>query len=220
MQTILKSIRPQHTQNILSGTKKIEIDKKMPKCVLPAEVYIYCTNSGGVMDNRLREVIYIQGRKVDEPRQFYLASRKGDKDLNGKVVAHFVLKYATPIWISSSLRFENSFARELGDACISRNEALTYFGLQDENLYKVGDCIIGYAWHISDLVVFDEPMELKAFKAPCTHAKVYDLDRVCCFETNDCQIFGGGKCEKGYKPLTRAPQSWQYVKAPGTEEVY
>ena len=40
---ILISIKPKWVAKILNGEKTIEIRKSIPKCVLPIDVYIYCT---------------------------------------------------------------------------------------------------------------------------------------------------------------------------------
>lgn len=65
----------------------------------------------------------------------------------------------------------------------------------------------GYGWHISDLVIYDEPKELSGFHKPCTDIKNclnkafresgHSLNK--CFDCN-CRI-------------TRPPQSWCYVES-------
>lgn len=57
--------------------------------------------------------------------------------------------------------------------------------------------------HISDLKIYDTPRELSDFKTP---DKPYH--RI--IERDGCLMFADGY-ESG-KPLTRAPQSWQYVE--------
>lgn len=42
---ILMSIQPQWLEKILNREKLIEIRKTMPKCELPIDVYLYCTNT-------------------------------------------------------------------------------------------------------------------------------------------------------------------------------
>ncbi len=53
----------------------------------------------------------------------------------------------------------------------------------------------GYAWHISDLVVYDKPKELNDFHAPCDSK----CDGMCTYGC--CRI------------IARPPQSWCYVEA-------
>ncbi|MBR4049165.1 MAG: ASCH domain-containing protein [Clostridia bacterium] len=54
-----------------------------------------------------------------------------------------------------------------------------------------------YGWHISDLVIYDKPKELREFHLPCIP---------------ECD----GLCEYGcLRPLKRTPQSWCYVERLG-----
>lgn len=65
----------------------------------------------------------------------------------------------------------------------------------------------GFAWHISDLVVFDEPKELREFYKHVFDKKGYADD----LATIGVQL---GLVDKHTKfiPLKRPPQSWQYVE--------
>lgn len=56
-----------------------------------------------------------------------------------------------------------------------------------------------YAWHISDLHIYNEPKELSEFKMGCKGCKERD--------TYHCKFYCYGE-----RPLTRPPQSWQYVE--------
>ena len=58
---------------------------------------------------------------------------------------------------------------------------------------KNGLCKNGYAWHISDLKIYDKPKELGEFRKVCLNGKCSD----CIYE--ECKI-------------TRPPQSWCYVE--------
>ena len=60
----------------------------------------------------------------------------------------------------------------------------------------------GYAWRISDLEIFDMPIELKKFKRIVPDNGKYSP----CFK---CKRFGSG-CDSCN--LTKAPQSWCYVE--------
>lgn len=66
----------------------------------------------------------------------------------------------------------------------------------------------GYAWHISDLVIYDEPKELTSFYRPCPYEDNDDISCYLCDKSGrrpddanlDCFYF----CKK-------PPQSWYYV---------
>ena len=70
-----------------------------------------------------------------------------------------------------------------------------------------------YAWHISELKIYDKPKELSELRAICRH---YD-DGLC----GDCEYYDYANNESyryeecavdGLKPITRPPQSWCYVE--------
>ena len=56
-----------------------------------------------------------------------------------------------------------------------------------------------YGWHISDLKIYDKPKELSEFKTGCKGCKERD--------TYHCKFYCYGE-----RPITRPPQSWQYVE--------
>lgn len=63
-----------------------------------------------------------------------------------------------------------------------------------------------YGWHISDLVIYDEPKEFYEFEKPCP-------SRNC----EECEYFYNGSfdeppaCEWDDSEFTRPPQSWCYI---------
>ena len=63
--------------------------------------------------------------------------------------------------------------------------------LQEAELKSyIGDKI-GYSWHITDLVIYDKPKELSEFK---------------------CAEYHYGNIHLPPRPITRPPQSWQFVE--------
>lgn len=88
--------------------------------------------------------------------------------------------------------------------CLSMEEFETYL--------KKG---FGYGWHITDLVIYDEPKELWEFKTKCNE---YGSENPNCTE---CKYYISGMCYEydesdcgcnGLKPITRPPQSWAYCE--------
>lgn len=75
---------------------------------------------------------------------------------------------------------------------------------EDINIYAKGKIL--YGWHISDLKIYDKPKELSEFwgRKNCIAAATVECWN--CFAT--CLEIEG----KPYQPLTRPPQSWQYVE--------
>ena len=124
-----------------------------------------------------------------------------DVILNGKVVASFELNKVDLIKnYGSSFRIDdeaytNFIARQ---SCLRFDDLKKYLGNKD-----------GYAWHIGNLNVFDEPVELGEL------VSYNELKRVMHPTDNDLdttllrlEAFNGNL--KGYF-LTKAPQSYQYV---------
>ena len=71
--------------------------------------------------------------------------------------------------------------------------------LSNDELDVYLDGKTGYGWHISNLKIYDKPKELSEFKTGCNGCKERD--------TYHCYFHCYGE-----RPLTRPPQSWQYVR--------
>ena len=169
MIAILMSDRPEWVAKILNGEKPIEIRKTAPKCELPIDVYIHCT-----APNSKGGVI---GRFDSEGNHICY---------NRKVVAKFTLRKVEDLrGINSSDGFSI-----LERACLDYDEYLDY-------LYKGREG--AYAWYISDLVIFDKPMELSEFRYKKVTRK---------WDKN----YHNRIVKKEIIPVKRAPQSWQYVE--------
>lgn len=106
--------------------------------------------------------------------------------LNGKVIGEFVCDA-----IISHCEMANADIAEQ-QGCIKREYLLQYANGKEL-----------YGWHISDLVIYDNPKELSEF---CRHDNTYDNAFGYAFEDRNKQI-----------PLSRPPQSWCYVEKGGTE---
>lgn len=73
--------------------------------------------------------------------------------------------------------------------------------LNQPELIRYGKGNTLYGWHISDLKIYDKPKELSEF---CCHDNTYD------------NAFGWAFEDRAKSaPLTRPPQSWQYVEEIG-----
>ncbi len=85
--------------------------------------------------------------------------------------------------------------------CLDDAEIMDYVGYLDKSFYLL---------HIADLKIYDTPRELGEFRKVCPHN----------YECDDCKYWGFQFVKKGGVelqcpidiPLTRAPQSWQYVE--------
>ena len=155
---VLISIQPQWCAKIASGQKTFEVRKTKPNIPTPFKCYIYCT----------------KGNLADPHQRLETHSQDGRIHLdNGRVFAEFVCDFIQPYWFSA----DASDIEETEDvhlACLSAEEIIQYGrGKQLE------------FWHISDLVIYNEPKPLSSFI----------VERYPCLAS-----------------MKRPPQSWCYVE--------
>lgn len=187
--TVLISIKPEWCGLIASGNKTIEIRKTRPKLETPFKCYIYCTlpkSSGDI----------------------YLVGGENPVQGNGKVIGEFVCDEID--WIGQdSLVVKEDMEKALKGSCLTKKDIYEYLNLpknKDDDRYR--QC---YAWHISNLVIYDKSRELSEFYSKCDedcpNCEYYGYVRVNAEEFDM-------ECASGFyahKPLKRPPQSWCYV---------
>ena len=181
MKSILISIKPKWCELIASGKKTIEVRKTRPKCAVPFKCYIYCTKDF----------------KPNTKYGYKLWSGRG------KVIGEFVCRNMTCMQADIDSQGEKHL---YNTAFIENRMCLT-----DEELFNYiydGKRNIGWAWGISDLVIYDKPKDLDDFM---------DFGKTHCDQKNcgDCLYMGiDGICDVKDigQPMTRPPQSWCYVE--------
>lgn len=204
MKAVLISIQSKWVEKIANGEKTIEVRLTTPKA--PFKCYIYCT--------KVKPHLY---KEANPPFELFLDSQlykgKGydDRLFSGKIIGEFVCDKVikTCGWrlrgdtqqCAKRTTDEEAFP-EL--ACLTIDEIVKYAGSENREVCGL---------HISDLKIYDKPKELTEFKtSPCEKSekacanckwlvKVNTPDRYEC----ECYVEDG-------KPITRAPQSWQYVE--------
>lgn len=175
---VLIIIRPKWVEKIANGEKTIEVRKTRPRLDTPFKCYIYCT---------LPKYPHEDFIATDYPRpQFYGG---------GKVIGEFTCERVVPITYDGGRLWCPTNAAFSPATCLSQAEIMAYIG-------DKGRC---YGWHISDLLIYDQPRELTDFRRICPN----DL----CCETCAMYSNNGGICNNGALPLRRPPQSWCYVEA-------
>lgn len=188
MKSILISIQPKWCELIASGKKTVEVRKTKPKLVAPFKVYIYETK-----DKRFENIGYCWQR------------RKIFKHNPSKVIGEFVCGYIDE-YTNYSLDEQCGHIKRREE--LLRSACMTLKGWRD----YIGSCRsdFGYAWHISNLKIYDKPRELSEFYTLC-----YSGCDNCKYQSWDYG-YGGGKdliCTvRNKKPITRPPQSWCYVE--------
>ena len=126
---------------------------------------------------------------------------KGRGQVIGEFVCDKIVEFENDWW-------DRAFYETAERACLRADELAIYLGKKD----------VGYGWHISDLVIYDEPRALQDF--------IVTSKIGCCNEgkCRGCQYFDKGDgvdieddCvaefnTDEFKPLRRPPQSWCYVE--------
>lgn len=200
MKAVLMSIRPEWCKKILSGEKTVEVRKTRPRLETPFKVYIYCTKTA----ERWLRTVPVQGWQR----------------LDGFVIGEFTCYKIDTI---QRMGIDNNFdycylslnefgnddieieIRDIKKSCIPKSELNSYAKSAPEL----------FAWHISDLKIYDQPRDLDEFS-----------------RFGFCGMNGTGVCWnegcKHYEPsgnymepptcaidgccLNRPPQSWCYVR--------
>lgn len=166
IKSVLMSIQPKWCELIASGKKTVEVRKTKPKLELPFKCYVYCTK-GKTPDDILTFAEWDESGYIGD----YLA--------NGAVIGEFVCAEIKEITADNLVAIYFNNPQE--STC-----------LNDLEMRKYADGKNLFLWHISNLVIYDKPKELREFT-------------------------GLRKTKFGYQPIKiiRPPQSWCYVETKG-----
>lgn len=199
MKSVLISIRPQWCEKIASGKKTIEVRKTAPKEV-PFKAYIYCTKD--------KPYLY----RVDDDNNFELTNTlhpktyeyvKDYNEQNGKVIGEFICDKVERFSVGS-LRSDD--VEKL--ACLSYYEMICYFYKPEELDGKTAKQ--GFAWHISDLKIYDNPKELSEFYTIAESGS--DCCCGCIWNETPLDEMPCRTCTGERKYLYRPPQSYMFVE--------
>ena len=182
MREVLISTRPRWVNKITRGIKKIEIRKTRPQEKTPFKCFIYETKGRDVEPSSWRDLVYY-GR--------------------GKVVGEFICDKIEEFYLPYPAYFSQvsqDVINIIFDSCLTLLDVHHYIGMKK-----------GYAWHISDLKIYDFPKKLSEFRKP------FPFNKACVecerggdsFDSEDCSC-----CEYwSDKDILEAPQSWRYVES-------
>lgn len=183
MKAVMISIRPEWCEKIASGEKTVEVMKTRPKLEPPFKCYIYCTKN--------TEKLWVLSGSERDFTSEKIATICQAKDVggayqgNGKVIGEFVCDA-----IISHCEMANADIAER-QGCIKREDLLSYAN---------GKELLG--WHISDLKIYEHPMELGMFAKPdkCP----YNLNGECAYPRH---CYRAGQTKRCGDYLERPPQS-------------
>lgn len=193
MKSVLMSIRPKWCELIASGKKTIEVRKTKPKLDVPFKVYIYCTK------DKSKEIRYEKpdGAISDNGKHYSLFS-------TGKVIGEFVCDEI-----------------HTGKAETRKEAVCLYYDIEEQSClskFEFANCWNGkdlYAWHISNLIIYDKPKELREFYSICLGWDKERFTKKC----DKCNHFARSDedmcyvCDiEGEKPIISPPQSYCYCE--------
>jgi predicted transcriptional regulator len=188
MKAVMISIRPGWCEKIASGEKTVEVRKTRPKLEPPFRCYIYATKPKryykvGEHLAATDENLYLSGGKVKMSDGFeFWADGTRYEYLSGKVIGEFVCDGIFPIRVFENGSIQDYLFHNMEKSCVPYDDIAQYIGYDK----------IGYGWRISDLVIYDAPMDLSEFKkwVDRSHGQRYHEDMLY---------------------LQRPPQSWCYI---------
>ena len=217
MDSVLLSLYPKHCISISGGLKKFEIRKTRPKCDLPFKVYIYATKQrnrfkmSDYLYSYLDNLYLFHGKMSIGDAFEYFGETDSVTVLNGKVIGEFTCDsidcFTKAFFDEQEPLDTDEISSLLSDSCLTYSQLRSY----------VGDSVF-YAWHISDVLIYDSPKDLSDFIVP---------SRLGCVNEGKClgcRFFDSGNgfnveddcyarfCTDEFKPLRRPPQSWCYVR--------
>ena len=181
---VMLSIRPKWVEKIANGEKTIEVRKTKPKLDTPFKCYIYCTLQG------CNEFF-----RVDLGRDVAKWTRGKWADRKGKVIGEFTCDRIFSINVFDNGSIQNWLFEHMERSCLTYEELADY----------IGNGKTGYGWHISDLLIYDQPRELTAFRRACPNS----------WYCESCAMYweNNGTCGNESLYIKRPPQSWCYVEA-------
>lgn len=174
MRELMISIQPKWVSLITLGKKTVECRKNNPNCEVPFKCYIYCSAKD-----------YEEVFGVDKFMHKIFLNGKG----KGKVIGHFICDKIV------------KFPHDPYDPAFSETADLSCVGIDGLSEY-LGHKNYGYGWHISDLVVYDEPRDLRDFMREGEEFEISTLFSPTIIKAHSCPRF-----------IERPPQSWCYCFA-------
>lgn len=177
MKAVLISIQPEWSGKIANRQKTVEVRKSQPNLNPPFRCYIYCSLPKTKGPHQILEIHGTDGK-----------IRKA----NGKVIGEFICDKIA-MSIPGYKDHVAAYWDLLDGSCLSADELMDY-----------GQWKILYGWHISNLYVYDKPLELSDFMKLCPN----DLFCEVCAMYSEFEE----RCGNGTLAIKRAPQSWCYVE--------
>ena len=188
--SVMISINPKWCEKIAAGQKQIEIRKNRPTYETPFKCYIYQTKKKWYCS-----ALRLLGK---EDLAEYL------EDNHGQVIGEFICRDIEPITPYGCLSTHYATPRTCKTNLIIKSGLYPESELIDYLGYNKG-----FAWHISDCIIYDKSKKLSDFYriAPCG---AYNPIKGACDLSTPCIETPNDFCSG--KKIICSPQSWCYVE--------
>ena len=174
MDSLLLSTHPKWCEMIGNLKKQWDIRKTCPNVKLPFKVYLYMTAGFASYP------VTINGNP-------YICHNNGGQTVIGEFVCDRIEKFYIP-YPAFFDRITNDLLKIIDEACLTP--------LQIHHYIKTN---AGYAWHISEVKMYEQQKELDEFFYACKHPEGTDCSKCIDRRENTC------------RSIKRPPQSWCYV---------
>lgn len=201
--SVLLPVHPKWCELIASREKTVEVRTTVPNIPAPFKCYIYQTKKPWIY-KLLEKLSLYRGKVIGE----FICDKIDTYEMEGYNKFDNVYQAINRIEVDEMTYDTYQYtevSNDMSDVEISKSRLLTDSCLTFDEIgeYVCGNKEFGfhtfYGWHISNLVIYDEPKELSDFKQ--CHKCEY---KESCIES-ECS------CD-GTHNLRTAPQSWCYVK--------
>jgi len=192
MKTILIPIKPKYAALEMNGIKTIEVRKFYIEP--PFKVVNYVTKEKPyIKDFATYNAEHCKGKNYNRFISFN-EQYNNNYTINGKVAYEYVIRDVSTLNIVG-VEFFGVKDTLLKKACFTHSSLAQYVGSDSKNFY---------AWHISELKIYDKPKELGEFNGYCKKKQECYLDIV-----RHCnEVHFDWKCN----PVKRAPRNYIYVE--------
>lgn len=163
MADVMLSIRPKWCEMIASGKKTVEVRKTRPRQETPFKCYIYCTKSTdhpgkwlGCYDHRWKKIGLISPLNIEVGKRFNI------EVVSGMVIGEFICDNIRRYAICGANLSDRRY-REVDPSLYVHDIDLSELHLKQHELNNYGSGAVLFGWHISNLVIYDNPVPLAEF---------------------------------------------------------
>lgn len=204
IKSVILSMQPSQCCLVANDKKIIDIRKTRPKLSTPFKCYIYCTNAHPYVVNG----DVFRGNWETEFTTLYGYNRKEAEQiwntvLNGKIIGEFICDKIDTfnVFDNGNVQFWNYL--NLDKSGFTYEEISNYIGANKK----------GYAWHISNVNIYEVPKDLNMFYHDCGDNPICEGCKLYYTESNESIGFYE-QCSsalEGYKNIEHPPHSWCYA---------